>query len=199
VHGVQGLQFANTSTSGRRGIISGQAGSYFPASRQRPEQPYSLVFSQMTLYIDGKNHNWSPDEQDAFAAIDPQWKTEWTDDWITGKFTSFGPADLPNGYFRLVIGILNKSNQIYRGSWGAWGYYAPNSNDYVIQQQLQGAWGDNGDRETQPAWRKQTGGYDIVLAGHGGLIIPDAGTGGGGGTGGFIVDADGWGEDIIVK
>jgi hypothetical protein len=196
IHGAQGLQVAG---SGRGGIISGQAGSYFPASQRRPEQPYSLVFSDIKFYVDGKNHNWTPEEQAAFTAIDPHWKTEWIDDWITGSFTSFGPADLENGFFRLVIGVLNRGGEIFRGSWGAWGYYAPNSNDEVIQRQLQGAWGDDGSWETQQAWRKQNGGYDIILAGHGGLIIPDGGTDGGGGSGGFVVDADGWGEDVIVK
>lgn len=200
IHGVRGLQYAG---AGRAGVISGQAASYFPASGNKSTQPTSLIFSRMTLYTNGQNYKWNDEEKELFTAFDPTWndaETGWTDDWITGKFTSFGPADLENGPFRLTLGILNTyATQLYIGVWG---YPEPDDKVNNIREQITGAWGGvngTGLLSDQLKWREGNGGYDIILSGHGGLVITSPGTPDSGGGGGFVVDSDDWGEDVIVR
>jgi hypothetical protein len=198
IHGVQGMQYAGTGSASRRGIISGLSASYFPADRALAKEPSSLIFSRIETHINGQKYSWSTEQKQCFSLFDPDWADAnkgWTGDWITGKFSSFGPVDLDNGLFRLILGFLNKGGTLY---WGAWGYAAPGSRDDDIRRQLRGAWGDSGQKDVQIAWREQNGGFDIILAGDGGLVIPDAGDSGGS-SGGFVVDSDDWGEEIVVK
>jgi hypothetical protein len=193
IHGVQGTKYIEYDRKdNKRGVVSGQSASFFPAGMTLANTPSSMVFSRIETHTNGQRNKWSEEQQHLFTRYDANWEKDsieggWTNDWITGKFSTFGPVNPENGRFRMTIGMVNKGGKLY---WGLWGYGSATTHD-ELRRQLKGAW------EDQKAWRERNGGFDIILAGAGGLIVLDDGSTEGGG--GFIVDGDEWGEDINVN
>jgi hypothetical protein len=182
IHGVKGVGYVEQGRdNNKRGAISGQAASFLPGVNARSAAPSTIIFSRIETYPDGQRYEWSAEQKNLFTRLAPGWnnpETGWTGDWITGTFSSFGPVEPENGQFRLVIGMLNKGGYLYKGVWGYGGRDATE-----VSHQLTGAWGDNGQSswsngrltETQKAWREGNGGFDVILAGDGGLVIPGDG------------------------
>jgi|GEM_PF-6762551 len=186
------------------GAISGMSGSYYPATGAMATTPSTILFPRVETITNGQNSSrWTNAEKALFAAKNPAWASPdtligWTRDWITGKFSTFGPLSRNQNRFRLTVEAFSKGSNAYYGAWGYWHGQWENT----VAAQIDSAMGKNGTIEEQMAWRQRNGGYDIVLYNNNRLSVPenDGGGNGGGGTsdGGFKVSVDGWGDIIDV-
>ena len=189
------------------GAISGMSGSYYPATGSLAETPSTILFPRVETITNGQNSSrWTNAEKALFAAKNPNWASPdtligWTRDWITGKFSTFGPLNRNQNRFRLTIEAFSKGSNAYYGAWGYWHGQWENT----VAAQIDSAMGKNGTLEEQLAWRQRNGGYDIVLYNNKRLHVPenDGGSSGGGGggqtsDGGFKVSVDDWGDIIDV-
>lgn len=200
IYGVEGAgNMARNS-----GAVSGMSASFFPDSETLSDKPSTVLFTRVTPVRAGQAYPWSEEQKALFAAKNPDWQSPdpdkgWTGDWVTGKFSTFGPVDAANLKIRLTVEALTSGNRYYYGAWGYWyGMW-----EDMVGSQVLGAMGGLSGRGTpqeQLAWRNANGGFDIILFNDGRLVVPDDGGGGGdGGNGGFIVDSDDWGDFIHVK
>ena len=182
------------------GAISGMSGSYYPATGKLATSPSTILFKRVEAITNAQTDSrWTNAEKALFAAKNPEWTDSdtlkgWTRDWVVGKFVTFGPLDRTENRLRLTIEAFSKSNNQYHGSWGYWHGQWENT----VSMQIDSAMGKNGTIKEQLEWRKRNGGYDIVLYNDNRLAIPNTGSGGGSGEGGFTVNIDDWGEIINV-
>ncbi|WP_459952509.1 DUF5119 domain-containing protein [Dysgonomonas termitidis] len=193
IYGVEGA--ANMAKNS--GAISGMSASYFPVTGTLAGTPSTVLFTRVTPLTRGQGRNWTQEQKELFARKNPDWASSdplkgWTSDWITGKFSTFGPVDANNPDIRLTVEALSSANRYYYGAWGYW--YGKWEDSVGIQ--ILGAMGGPSGRgtwEEQTAWREQNGGFDIILYNDGRLVVPDGGGGGQpGGDGGFDVDLGDW-------
>jgi hypothetical protein len=196
IYGVQGAKNMTQSA----GAISGMSASYYPATGKLADKPSTILFTRATPLENGQKYAWDNEQKSLFTQLNPLWESNdpdkgWTDDWIIGKFCTFGPVNLQSLHFRLTLEALNKNNRYY---YGAWGYWYGQWED-AVGLQIQGAMGGingKGTPEEQLAWRQQNGGFDIILYNDGRLIVPGDDPGGKG-KGGFEVETDPW-EPVVI-
>ena len=195
IYDVTGTQnIANNS-----GAISGMSGSYYPATGALATTPSTILFPRVEMITNAQNNRrWTDEERTLFAAKNPDWASSdtlvgWTRDWITGKFSTFGPLDRDENRFRLTIEAFSKGSNTYYGAWGYWHGQWENT----VAAQIDSAMGKNGTIEEQLDWRQRNGGYDIILYNNNRLSVPHD-YGGGGQDGGFDVSVDDWGDIIDV-
>ncbi|MDR0893919.1 MAG: DUF5119 domain-containing protein [Prevotellaceae bacterium] len=187
IYGIEGL--ANVADI--KGAISNMAASYFPAQARRSDNGSTILFTGIDMYTRGQQRTWSEQQLRFFPAGWDDPVTGWTGDWIIGRFCAFGmvdPSDLRN---RLTIECLTPATRYYYASWGYWlGQW-----EETVSNQLWATTGTHGTLEEQQAWRAVNGGFDIVLANDGRLIIPqdeDEGD-----NDGFDIDVGEW-DNVIV-
>jgi hypothetical protein len=188
IYGVEGAK----NMARNSGAVSGMSASYFPADKILADKPSTILFNRITPIRAGQGYNWTQAQKDLFARKNSLWQDPdplkgWTDDWVTGKFSTFGPVDANNPVIRLTVEALTEANRYYYGAW-----------EETVAAQIAGAMGGpngKGTREEQLAWREQNGGFDVILYNDGRLVVPSIPDGG---SGGFIVDSDDWGDYIFV-
>ncbi|MDR0542057.1 MAG: DUF5119 domain-containing protein [Dysgonamonadaceae bacterium] len=199
IHGVEGAK----NMARNSGAISGMSASYFPATGALAEKPSTLLFERVTPVVDGQSYPWSDAQKALFASLEPDWDNPgseryWGGDWITGKFCTFGPVDIHSQHFRLTVEAVSKSNYYYYGTWGYWfGQW-----EDMVGAQIKGSMEGNGagsPKERKEWWRRQNGGFDIVIGNNGRLVVPGSNGGDNEDGNGFIVDADEWGDNIDVR
>ena len=183
------------------GAITGMSGSYYPATDVLATTPSTILFPRVTTILNAQNSDrWTDEEKELFAAKNPYWASSdtligWTRDWITGKFSTFGPLSRDEFRFRLTVEAFSKGSNAYYGAWGYWN----GSWENTVAAQIDSAMGKYGTIEEQLAWRQRNAGYDIVLYNDHRLYVPDSDGGGGQiPNGGFYVTIDDWGEIIDV-
>jgi hypothetical protein len=165
-----------------RGAISGMSTSFFPAIDSLDRAPSTIIFERINLYSNGQKQRWSEAQRTLFPMGWDDPATGWTGDWITGAFCTFGVADIEHLLNRLTIEAITPSNYYYYGAWGYW----RRQWEETVRHQLSEALKD------QPAWRARNGGFDIVLANDGRLVIPDEDIDG---DSGFEIDITEW--DVV--
>ena len=194
IYGVKGAK--NMARNG--GAISGMSASCFPATGHLAESPSTILFSRVEAVTNGQSSNrWTEEQKKLFAYKNPNWQSSdstkgWTDDWVTGKFSTFGPVNLNSLQFRLTVEALSNNNYYY---YGAWGYWYGKWED-TVGRQIKGAVDGNNTGtpdERQAWWRERNGGFDILLYNDGRLVVPDGGGNGQPGSGGgFDVGTNDW-------
>ena len=196
IYGVKGVE----NTSYISGAISGMSASYFPHEKRLADSASTLLFTRLETFQDGQDYPWTGEQKNLFAAKNPNWQSKaptkgWTDDWITGRFSTFGPADSASVYFRLTINAVNKANTFVYGSWGHWfGIW-----EETVGRQIRASMEGNGNgtpEERRQWWRERNGGYDIILFNDGRLVIPEAEKPSGE-KGDFDVNLDDWGNTHV--
>jgi hypothetical protein len=193
IYGVKGAK--NMAKNG--GAISGMSASYFPAENRLATLPSTLLFSRVEAIRNGQSSTrWTQEWKDLFADKNPDWQSAdttrgWTDDWITGRFSTFGPVDVNSLRFRLTIEALSNNNYYYYGAWGYWYGRWEDTVGKQVKGAMEGA-GTGDPDERQTWWRAHNGGFDIVIDNEGRLVVPDEGGGQPGSGGGFDVGANEW-------
>jgi hypothetical protein len=192
VYGVEGVKNITTV----KGAISGMSASYFPATDELASQASTLLFSRVETIRNGQLHPyWNEEQKKLFSDKNPDWQSAdpakgWTGDWVTGKFSTFGPVNLQSLRFRLTVEALSKNNYYYYGAWGYWhGKW-----DDTVGKQIKGVMDGNGEgsaADRQAWWRRQNGGFDVVLFNDSRLKVPDDDENGQS-TGGFTIDTNDW-------
>jgi hypothetical protein len=167
-----------------RGFLSGFAGSFFAGRGVVSSSPASVVFTELTLLLDGMRQPWTKEQKGLFSELNPVWdKPEsdgaWSGGWITGQVAAFAPSAVN---FRLAVEVLSRGNEDIQAAW-----------DDEVNAQMRGALGANSTPQEQEQWRLRNGGFDVVLMNGGRLVIP----GGNGGGGAFDTGLNEW-EDIVV-
>jgi hypothetical protein len=193
IYGVQGVK--NISRTG--GAISGMSASYFPSNGQLADRESTVLFNRIQSHQNAQAWPWTSEQKAMFAAKNPDWQSSdpdkgWTDDWITGRFSTFGPVNLATGRFRLTVDVVSQANIFVYGAWGYWfGQW-----EETVGNQIRSAIEGNGTgtpEERQQWWRARNGGYDILLFNDGRLVVPDhQNPNPDGSGGGFDVDIDEW-------
>ncbi|MDR1882387.1 MAG: DUF5119 domain-containing protein [Prevotella sp.] len=197
IYGVDGAKNIARSS----GAISGMSASYFPASKNLADAPSTVLFTRVTPVQNGQTYSWSSAQKALFAQKNPDWQSSdpnigWTGDWVTGRFSTFGPVDVNNPNIRLTVEALTGGSRYYYGAWGYWFGKWDDTVGFQIREALGGISGQ-GTIDEQLAWRGLNGGYDIVLSNDGRLVVPeDPDTPSD--SGGFIVGSDDWGGSISV-
>ena len=182
------------------GAISGMSGSYYPSTGALATTPSTILFPRVETITDAQNSSrWTDEEKALFAAKNPDWASPdtligWTRDWVTGRFSTFGPLNCDENRFRLTIEAFSKGSNAYYGAWGYWHGQWENT----VAAQIDSAMGKKGTFEEQLAWRQRNGGYDIVLYNNNRLSVPENDGGGGRTDGGFNVSVSDWGDIIDV-
>ncbi|GHT36811.1 hypothetical protein AGMMS49574_29050 [Bacteroidia bacterium] len=193
IYGVEGAR----NMARNSGAVSGMSASYFPAGKTLADKPSTILFSRITPIRDGQGYNWTQVEKELFARKNALWQDSdsfkgWTGDWVTGKFSTFGPVDAANRNIRLTVEAMTDGSRYYYGAWGYWyGKW-----EETVGTQILGAMGGPNGKGTcaeQLAWREQNGGFDIILYNDGRLVVPEEP-----GNGGFIVGSDAWDDYIPV-
>jgi hypothetical protein len=193
IYGVKGVK----NISHVSGAISGMSASRFPSGGGRlADTESTLLFNRITPHQNGQAWPWTSEQKALFAARNPEWNSTdpergWTDDWLTGRFSTFGPVNPAAGRFRLTVDAVSQANIFVYGAWGYWFGLWENTVGSQIQSAIEGNGAGTPD-ERQQWWRARNGGYDILLFNDGRLIIPDAGNPNPGGNGGFEVGIDEW-------
>jgi hypothetical protein len=188
IHGVEGLE----NISDIKGAISGMAGSYFPGLGVPATDASTILFAEVNTYVDGQRRKWDDELQALFPAGWDDPITGWTDDWIIGRFCAFGIVSLTDIRNRLTIECLTPASRYYYASWGYWlGQW-----EETVSEQMWASMGVNGTPEEQQAWRARNGGFDIVLANDGRLVIPEDEEGGDDDDG-FDIGVGEW-DNIII-
>jgi hypothetical protein len=187
--------------TGAHGAISGMSSTYRMYDGVKGATPATVLFGykqgRVQWYPSGQQEPWRQDMLDIVfdgnalladwpAAGHERWpggwnspETGWIGDWVMGSFCTFGPADIDNIRNRLTVEVFSTGKGYYYAEWGGtW--------EDTVREQIAGALGQNGAREEQLAWRRQNGGFDIILYNEGRLVVPDAI--GSGGDGGFQID-----------
>jgi hypothetical protein len=208
IYGVEGAE--NVAYS--RGAISGMSGAYYPVSGAISHDPATVLFRRSLALEDGRypEFTWHTSDTLQYVTVPecgsipvcPKWfpagwanpTTGWKGDWIIGAFSVFGlasPGDILN---QLTIECFLYGDYYYNASWGYWdGQW-----EDEVATQMQGALGywddcpdgiEKGSREAQTAWRKHNGGFDIILANDGRMVIPSIG---------MEAPVSGWGENLDV-
>jgi hypothetical protein len=193
VHGVEGVENVGSS----RGAISGMSASCFLSSGTLSSSPSTVLFPRSLALEDGRSpedFTWSttdtlqriPVAGYGSIPVSPKWfpagwedsETGWKGDWVIGAFSVFGPAspwwDIAS---QLTVECFSHADYHYYASWGYWkGRW-----DDTVTAQIMGSLGywygcppgvEKGSPEAQTAWRRHNGGFDIVLANEGRLVIP---------------------------
>jgi hypothetical protein len=171
IHGVEGAK--NVSSS--RGTISGMSGSYYLSSGALSDTPSTVLFCR-SLALVSKDFitdtlQCVPVPGYGSIPVYPKWfpsETSWKGDWVIGAFSVFGLVS-DN---QLTVECFSHANYRYSASWGWQG---------EVTAQIMGSLGywdgcpanvEKGSPEAQTAWRKHNGGFDIILANEGRLVIP---------------------------
>jgi hypothetical protein len=173
IYGVEGARYINNA----RGAVSGMSGSYYPYLEAISTDARNVMFSRVVPVPEGQSglsgESWlglhSPLSVYG-VPLYPEWfpggwmhpYNGWTGDWLVGAFATFGPADIDNLRNVLTIEVLTHGNSHY---WGRWGYWS-GSWEETVREQIAGALA--GGME----WRRQNGGFDIVLGNNGRLVVP---------------------------
>jgi hypothetical protein len=195
IYGVEGAE--NVAYS--RGAISGMSASYYPVSGATSHAPATVLFRRSLALENGSFPDefvWRttdtlqriPVPEYGSIPVCPKWfpsgwahpSTGWKGDWIIGAFSVFGlasPGDILN---QLTIECFLYGDYYYNASWGYWdGQW-----EDEVATQMQGALGywdgcpanvEKGSIEAQTLWRKHNGGFDIILANDGRMVIPNIG------------------------
>jgi hypothetical protein len=192
VYDVEGVENAGLSS----GAVSGMSGSYYLSSGRLSGVPSTVLFRRSLALFNGRfpeDFSWHTTDTIQHVPIPgygsipvcPKWfppgwahpSTGWGGDWVIGAFSVFGlasPGDITN---QLTVECFSRANYHYYASWGYWQGKWDNS----VTTQIMGALGywdgcppavEKGSHEAQTAWRKHNGGFDIVLANNGRLVIP---------------------------
>jgi hypothetical protein len=192
VHGVEGIEYVASS----QGAISGISGSYFPSSGALSGSPSTMLFRRSLALENGRSpqkFTWRttdtlqrvPVQGYGSIPVCPKWfpagwansTTGWKGDWVIGAFSVFGlvsPGDIVS---QLTVECFSHANYYYYASWGYW----QGEWEATVTTQIMGSLGywdgcppavEKGSHEAQTAWRKHNGGFDIVLANAGRLVIP---------------------------
>jgi hypothetical protein len=184
VHGAENI--ANC-----HGAVSGMSAAYRIKDAVRSAEPATVLFGykagRIAWQTDAHEAEWTQERLDAtflgnvlFSDFPADWRTKWQGDWVMGTFCTFGTADIVNPAInhRLTIEAVSTRMGYYHAVWGG-------GEERIIYDQLLGSMGGNGGHgthEEQLAWRRNNGGFDIVITDGSSLDIPDK-EGGGGGTG----------------
>jgi hypothetical protein len=193
IYGVEGVERVASS----QGAISGMSASYRLMSGTLSDEPSTLLFPRSLALKNGcspEEFAWNitdtlqriPVEDYGFIPVSPKWfpadwenpTTGWKGDWVIGAFSVFGPADCSCGYInQLTVECFSHADYHHYASWGYW------KGDWedTVTTQIRGALGywngcpanvEKGSIEAQTLWRKHNGGFDIILANEGRLVIP---------------------------
>jgi hypothetical protein len=187
IYGVEGLE----NVSDIKGAISGMAGSYFPGLGAPASEASTILFHEVDMYTNGQQRKWDDELRALFPTGWDDPVTGWTDDWIIGRFSAFGIVSLTDIRNRLTIECLTPASRYYYASWGYWlGQW-----EDTVGEQMWASMGVNGTVAEQQAWRARNGGFDIVLANDGRLVIPEDEKGDD--DGGFDIDVGEW-DNVII-
>ncbi|MDR1344285.1 MAG: DUF5119 domain-containing protein [Tannerellaceae bacterium] len=204
IYGIEGAQNMIRSS----GAISGMSASYWPATGELASRPSTILFTRTEAIRKGQNGRpgrpWTDSEKALFTAKDPNWDdpaTGWTGDWVIGYFSTFGPIDLAQHRFRLTLEAYSTGNNYYYGAWGYWHGEWEDEQPLSVREQLTRATGGlNASPEQQlkqqEAWRKENGGFDIML--YNGNRLPPIPDDAPSSNGGFDLTIDDWGPIVDV-
>lgn len=187
IYGVEGAKNIETA----RGAVSGMSGSYFPYQKALSKKASTVSFTRVVPIPDGQDYGWELQHNPLLindVAVYPEWfpfgwgnnKTGWTGDWLIGAFSTFGPVDINDLVNTLTIEVLSHGNNHY---WARWGYWS-GAWEEIIRTQITGA------LRGGLAWRKQNGGFDIILNNDRRLVIPPD-------VEGWQVDVNSWGDKVV--
>jgi hypothetical protein len=186
---------------GAHGAISGMSSTYRMSDGVKGIAPATVLFGSQAGRVQwkakGQHIKWTQqmlDEVYNGEALLTDWPSDWlnpeigwTGDWVMGTFCTLGPADVKKIRNRLTVEIYSTGKRYYHATWGG-------SLDDTVRQQIAGALGKNGTRQEQLAWRKQNGGFDIILYNNGRLVVPGDSIQH---DGGIVVDLDSF-ENINI-
>jgi hypothetical protein len=192
LHGVEGVE--NVASS--RGTISGVAGAYRMMSGMASDEPSTVLFRRSRALRNGRfpeGFRWNttdtlqrvPVAEYGSIPVCPKWfpsgwanpNTGWKGDWVIGAFSVFGlvsPWEIAN---QLTVECFSRADYHYYASWGYWN----GEWEDTVTSQIRGALGywsgcpddvEKGSLEAHLLWRKHNGGFDIILANDGRLVIP---------------------------
>jgi hypothetical protein len=193
VYGVEGVENVASSC----GAVSGMSGSYYPLSGELSDVPSTVLFRRSLALENGRfpgKFQWRttdtiqriPVPEYGSIPVCPKWfpsgwahpSTGWNGDWIIGAFSVFGVTSSDDIANQLTVECFTHANYYYYASWGYW----KGEWDDTVTTQIMGALGywegcpagiEKGSHEAQSAWRKHNGGFDIVLANDGRLVVPE--------------------------
>ncbi|GHT29698.1 hypothetical protein AGMMS49574_07170 [Bacteroidia bacterium] len=166
--------------AGAHGAVTGMSSTYRMEDGAKGSAPSTVLFGseagRVQWKVNARQMEWTQQMLDKVyngEALLADWpddwsnpETGWTGDWVMGTFCTFGPADAENIRNRLTVETVSTGKGYFHGTWGG-------SLDDTVRRQIAGALGKNGTREEQLAWRRQNGGFDIVLYNNGRLVVPD--------------------------
>jgi hypothetical protein len=193
VYGVEGIE--NVSYS--QGAIAGMSGGYKMMTGQLSYDPSTIVFRRSKAIRNGRapeGFEWNredtlqriPVSEYGSIPVAPKWfrrgwihpETGWFGGWVIGAFSTFGPADCPCSYInQLTVECFSHADYYHYASWGYW----KGAWENTVTNQIRGALGywdgcpedvEKGSLEAHLLWRKHNGGFDIVIANEGRLVIP---------------------------
>jgi hypothetical protein len=182
---------------GAHGAVSGMSSTYRMSDGAKESAPTTVLFGseagRVQWKVNGQQIKWTQQMLDVIfngEALLDDWTDRWSNtdigwmgDWVMGTFCTFGPADVKNIRNRLTVEALSSGKGYYYATWGG-------STDDTVRKQIAGALGKNGTREEQLAWRKQNGGFDIILYNNGKLVVPEGAPQRN--DGGIVVDLEGF-------
>jgi hypothetical protein len=192
IHGIEGAENIGIA----RGAISGMSGSYYPYTGSLSQTAGTVMFSRVVPAAEGQS-GWQGQPWSSLHSpfsiggvpLYPEWfpagwqhpNTGWNKGWLVGAFATFGPVDIEHLLNALTIEVLSHGNSLY---WGRWGYWSGLWEE-TVRDQIAGAIAGGLD------WRRQNGGFDIVLSNEGRLAVPPD-------ISGFNPDVNGWDDGLAV-